>query len=124
MQAYTLRTAAVAALMLAPAIAHTQSATAARRAAAAWDPRSRRRLSMADVRRYGATMQQIATRPDGVAEYRRAFASTGITPRRFALTQLTFLGAGMALGVPTGGQASEPQAAQMGIDPTDVAFER
>ena len=58
-QAYTLRTAAVAALMLAPAMAHARPATAARRAAAQ-ARRSGSRLSKADVRRYGVTTQEIA----------------------------------------------------------------
>jgi hypothetical protein len=148
-QAYTLRTAAVAALMLVPAIAHAQPATAARRAAVAPSGRSGYRLSMADMRRYGATMQaiglaikadptledrftssgdesveQIATRLAGVAQFRPAFAKSGMTPRQFALTQFTFLGAGMALGAPTGGQTPEQLAAQMGIDPANVAFMR
>ena len=95
MQAYTLRTAAVAALMLAPAIAHAQSATAARRAAAAGNARSGRRLSMADVRRYGAAMQE-----------------------------LTLLGAGPALGAPTVGQTTERPATQMDIDQANVAVVR
>ena len=148
-QAYTLRTAAVAALMLAPAVVHAQPATAARRAAAAQPGRSSYRLSMADMRRYGATMQeialaveakpalqgrftrdgsesieQIATRLSGVAELRPAFAKTGMSPRQLALTQFTFLGAGVALGAPNGGQSPEQLAVQMGIDPANVAFVR
>ena len=47
-----------------------------------------------------------------------------MTPRQFALTQYTFLGAGMALGAPSGGRTPEQLAAQMGIDPANVAFMR
>ena len=94
-QAYTLRTAAVAALMLAPAIAHVQPATAVRRAAAAGNARSGRRLSTADVRRYGTAMQQ-----------------------------LTLLGAGLALGASTAGRTTERLATQMDIDRENVALVR
>ena len=94
-QAYTLRTAAVAALMLAPAIAHVQPATAVRRAAAAGNARSGRRPSTADVRRYGTAMQQP-----------------------------TLPGAGPALDAPFFGQSSERPATQMDIDQDDVALVR
>jgi hypothetical protein len=150
-QAYTLRSAAIAALMLTPAIVRAQPATAARRAAAAQDARTQAgyRLSMTDMQRFAATMQeiglaieanpalearftssadesvdQIAARLGGVAQFRPAFAKTGMTPRQFALTQYTFLGAGMALGAPKGGRTPEQLAVQMGIDPANVAFMR
>ena len=150
-QAYTLRSAAIAALMLTPAIVRAQPAAAARRAVAAQDARAQAgyRLSMADMQRFAATMRelglaieanpalearftssadesvdQIATRLAGVAQFRPAFAKSGMTPRQFALTQYTFLGAGMALGAPPGGRTPEQLAAQMGIDPANVAFMR
>jgi len=47
-----------------------------------------------------------------------------MTPRQFGLTQFTVLGAGMALGSPAGGRTPEQLAAQMGIDPANVAFMR
>jgi hypothetical protein len=150
-QAYTLRSAAIAALMLTPAIVRAQPATAARRAAAAHDARAQAgyRLSMADVQRFGATMKelglaikanpalearftssadesvdQIAARLGDVAQFRPAFAKTGMTPAQFALTQFTFLGAGVALRAPQGGRTPEQLAAQMGIDPANITFVR
>lgn len=150
-QAYTLRSAAIAALMLTPAVVRAQPATAARRAAAAQDARAQAgyRLTMADVQRFGATMQeigvaikanpalgarftssadesvdQIAARLGGVAQFRPAFAKTGMTPTQFARTQFTFLGAGLALHAPQGGPTPEQLAAQMGIDPANIAFVR
>lgn len=156
MQSYTLRSAAIAALMLTPAIVRAQPATAARRAAAAQDARVQDaraqtgyRLTMADMQRFAATMkeigvaikanpaleerftstpdesvEQVASRLAGVAQFRPAFAKSGMTPRQFALTQYTFIGAGMALGAPAGGRTPEQLAAQMGIDPANVAFMR
>lgn len=107
------------------------------------------RLTMADVKKYGATMQeiartiratpaledrftsdgdesveQIAARLAGVPQFRPAFAKSGMSPRQFAVTQYVILGAGMAVGVPKGAKTPEQLVREMGIDPANVAFMR
>lgn len=130
-------------------------APAARRAAAAAQNAQDARalagytLSMADLRRFGATMQeigraikanpqledrftgtmdesiaQIAARLGGVPQFRPAFARSGMTPQQFAVTQFTLMGAGMAVGMPKGAKSPEQLVKEMGIDPANVAFMR
>jgi hypothetical protein len=104
---------------------------------------------MADVRKYGATMQEIArtiraspalenrftsdgdesveqtaARLASVPQFRPAFAKAGMSPKQFAVTQFVILGAGMAVGVPKGAKTPEQLAREMGIDPANVAFMR
>ena len=138
--------AAAFALAVAPLALTAQASPAARRTAAALSGYT---LSMADMRRFGVTMQeigaairanpqleqrftstmdesveQIATRLGGVAQFRPAFAKSGMTPRQFAVTQFTLLGAGMAVGMPKGAKSPEQLVKEMGIDPANVAFMR
>ena len=147
--------AAAVALAVAPLALTAQASPAARRAAAAAQNAQDARalagytLSMPDLRRYGATMQeiaraikanpqledrftstmdesiaQIATRLGGVPQFRAAFAKSGMTPQQFAVTQFTLMGAGMAVGMPKGAKTPEQLVKEMGIDPANVAFMR
>ena len=147
--------AAAVALAVAPLALTAQASPAARRAAAAAQNAQDARalsgytLSMADLRRFGATMQeigraikanpqledrftgtmdesiaQIAARLGGVPQFRPAFAKSGMTPQQFAVTQFTLMGAGMAVGMPKGAKSPEQLVKEMGIDPANVAFMR
>lgn len=147
--------AAAFALAIAPLALSAQASPAARRAAAATQNAQDARalsgytLSMADLRRFGATLQeigraikanpqledrftgtmdesiaQVATRLGGVAQFRPAFAKSGMTPQQFAVTQYTLMGAGMAVGMPKGAKSPEQLVKEMGIDPANVAFMR
>ncbi|MDF1504052.1 hypothetical protein [Roseisolibacter sp. H3M3-2] len=137
------RLALAVALVAAFALAVAPLALAAQPAVAAY------KLSMADVKKYGATMQELgrvmkaapaleeqftsdmddsvdetARRLGGVPQFRPAFAKTGMTPRQFATTQFVILGAGMAVGAPKGSKSPEQLVKEMGIDPANVAFMR
>lgn len=147
--------AAAFALAIAPLALTAQASPAARRAAAAAQNAQDARalsgytLSMADLRRYGATMQeigraikanpqledrftgtmdesiaQVATRLGGVPQFRPAFAKSGMTPRQFAVTQFALMGTSMAVGMPKGAKSPEQLVKEMGIDPANVAFMR
>ncbi len=147
--------AAAVALAVAPLALTAQASPAARRAAAAAQNAQDARalsgytLSMADLRKFGATMQeigraikanpqledrftstmdesiaQIATRLGGVAQFRPAFAKSGMTPQQFAVTQFALMGTSMAVGMPKGTKTPEQLVKEMGIDPANVAFMR
>jgi hypothetical protein len=141
-----IATAVAVALAVAPLALTAQAAPAARRSAAATSSYT---LTMADVHKFGATMkelglvikatpaledrftsrpdesvEQIAARLASVPQFRPAFAKGGMTPRQFALTQFTILGAGMAVGMPKGARTPEQLVQDMGIAPANVAFMR
>ena len=147
--------AAAVALAVAPLALTAQASPAARRAAAAASNAQDARalagytLSMADLRRFGATMQeiaraikanpqleerftsgmdesiaQVAARLGGVPQFRPAFAKAGMTPQQFAVTQFALMGTSMAVGMPKGAKTPEQLVKEMGIEPANVAFMR